>query len=337
MKQTALLLVTALLLWGAWLTLGPFLEAGFWAGVLALVTWPLYLRLRAALGKNATWSALAMTGLLTLLLLIPVTVLGLVLTQQALLVAHRAEAWNFAQVLNIPALGTLPWIGPYLQTWVQDLDLPQVVAGIQAQSGTLLKLLTGVGQGVAQALLTLGLTLFTVFFFYRSGDELVAQGYRGLARWGGEEVTSLLEPLAAIIRAVVLGVVVTALAQGLLAGIGFAVVGLGGSLILGLMVVLVALVQLPTALIWLPCAVWLLSQGQLLSGALLFAWGLGVVSTIDNFLKPIFISQGTGLPFLLVCLGILGGLLAFGTPGLVLGPALLALLQILWQRWSSAS
>jgi len=70
MKQTALLLVTALLLWGAWLTLGPFLEAGFWAGVLALVTWPLYLRLRAALGKNATWSALAMTGLLTLLLLI---------------------------------------------------------------------------------------------------------------------------------------------------------------------------------------------------------------------------------------------------------------------------
>jgi predicted PurR-regulated permease PerM len=217
------------------------------------------------------------------------------------------------------------------------LDLPQVVAGIQAQSGTLLKLLTGVGQGVAQALITLGLTLFTVFFFYRSGEELVAQGYRGLARWGGEAVTSLLEPLAAIIRAVVLGVVVTALAQGLLAGIGFAVAGLGGSLILGLMVVLVALVQLPTALIWLPCAVWLLSQGQLLSGALLFAWGLGVVSTIDNFLKPIFISQGTGLPFLLVFLGILGGLLAFGTPGLVLGPALLALLQILWQRWSSAS
>jgi predicted PurR-regulated permease PerM len=150
---------------------------------------------------------------------------------------------------------------------------------------------------------------------------------------GGDPLASLLNPLANTVRAVVLGLTLTAIVQGFLAGLGFWGVGIEGAVIWGLVTTLLAIIQIPTFFVWLPWGLWLVFAGQLWQGLALLTWGALAVSTIDNFLKPVFISQGAGIPFLVVLFGVLGGVLAFGPLGIILGPVLLSVLLTLWQRW----
>lgn len=331
-QQVLWVVIAGGLLWGAFAVLGPFLTAAAWAGVLTLVTWPLYIKLWPK--ERNTWTALAMTGAVALAVFVPVVILGAILAQEGQMAYRSFKTGGPADLtLLFNWVGTLPWFGPQLQSFLQAIDGPQVQAGLQARLGQIFNVLGGIGREVSSALITLGLTLFTMFFFYRSGEDLTRQLTRGLDRLGGEALSSLLIPLADTVRSVVLGLIVTALAQGALAGLGMAVAGVRLAVLLGVLTALVAIPQIPTFLVWFPCVVWLLANGQMLQGLGLLAWGTLVVSTIDNVLKPIFISQGSGIPFLLVFFGVLGGLLAFGSLGIVLGPVILSLLVVLWRRW----
>ncbi len=332
-SQIARLVLTGLLIWGAWLVLAPFVPSLIWAAILALVTWPVYQRIQGFLGKDSPWSALAMTLLLTLGVFLPALFFGLILTKDATLAYQsikQGENFNLASLQNLA--GRIPLVGSQLQTLLQ-LDSGEIQGTVKDQAGTILRILGGVGQEVSQGLIAAGLTIFSIFFFYLSGEYLIQQVTQALDRLGGEPLTSLLTPLTNTIKAVMLGLVITAIAQGFLTGVGFAITGVKGAVIGGVLAALISLIQGPTFLIWLPGVIWLGVQGQLWwQGAFLLVWGVLLISTIDNVLKPIFISQGTGLPFLLVFFGVLGGLLAFGSVGIVLGPVILSLLLVLWQR-----
>ncbi len=333
-KSWPLWIVSGLLLWGTFLVLGPFLPAIFWAAILVLISWPLYQNLLNAMGKQPLWAALSMTLLLALSVFVPVTLIGVILTREVGLLLQSFQSGT--PLLSLAALAqtveSLPF-GSQLSDTIRGLDIPQVQAALQARAGQILGVLAGVGLDVTQSIITLGLTIFTAFFLYYNGDYLAQQITLGLDRLGGKPLVSLIPTLTNTIQAVILGLVLTALAQGFLAGLGLWVAGVPGPVLLAVLVALVSVVQVPTPIVWFPCVIWLISQGELLPAAGLMAWGTLVVGTIDNILKPIFISQGTGIPFLLVFFGVLGGLLAFGTLGIVLGPVVLSLLITLWRRW----
>jgi len=132
-----------------------------------------------------------------------------------------------------------------------------------------------------------------------------------------------------VLGAVMYGVILTCLAQGALGGLGFWVAGLPSPLLFGtLMAICAPIPFVGTALIWLPGAIYLLIQGQMLPGLLLIAWGVLAVSSIDNILRPLFISGKAKLPILVIVFGVLGGILAFGLSGLVAGPVVLAIIMV---------
>jgi predicted PurR-regulated permease PerM len=336
-NQLSILFVTVLLLWGTLLVLAPFLSAISWATIVAVVTWPLYEKLQSFLGKRSVWSALIMTFLVFLGVFLPLVFIGLLLAEQVTDIARTFDLNTLStQIDNIVASSQqIPWIGPPLNASLQDIG-PQLQEGLRSRIGGILTLLASVGQQVTQGFITLGLTVFISFFFYNHGETWVTQGQRSLYRLGGDPLASLLKPLANTVRAVVLGLTLTSIVQGFLAGLGFWGVGIEGAVIWGLVTTLLAIIQIPTFFVWLPWGLWLLFVGQLWQGLLLLAWGALAVSTIDNFLKPVFISQGAGIPFLVVLFGVLGGVLAFGTLGIILGPVILSVLLTLWQRWVDA-
>jgi predicted PurR-regulated permease PerM len=155
-------------------------------------------------------------------------------------------------------------------------------------------------------------------------------------RIGGEHGKHLLTVAGNTVRGVVYGILGTALAQAILASIGFLIVGVPGAALLALLTFFSSVIPvLGTGLVWLPAALWLFNQGSTGWGIFMIVWGLGVAS-VDNVLKPWLISQGSDMPFLLIFFGVLGGALAFGFIGVFLGPTLLAVGFRLVEAWGAA-
>jgi predicted PurR-regulated permease PerM len=194
----------------------------------------------------------------------------------------------------------------------------------------------GITADLGQGILYLSLSVFIAFFFYRDGKLLSEKLVALFTRVGGFEAAKLLRIAGDTIKSVVYGILGTALAQGFLAGIGFAIAGVPSALLLGVITCFLSLIPIGPPLIWIPATLWLFQQGQTGWAIFLALWGVGVVSAIDNVLKPYFISKGSHLPFILIFLGILGGVLAFGLVGIFLGPTLIAIVFMLFQKWSNS-
>ena len=131
----------------------------------------------------------------------------------------------------------------------------------------------------------------------------------------------------------VYAIVLAALVQGVFAGLGYWIVGVGPPVLLGAVTAMIALIPFGAPLIWGSLSVWLLLTGKIADGVTLLLWGLLVVSWVDNIVRPLVISNATRMPFLLVVFGVLGGVLAFGLVGLFIGPVVLAVAMALWREW----
>jgi len=189
------------------------------------------------------------------------------------------------------------------------------------------------GATFAGGVLQLALSILIAFFFFRDG-ETVVERLRGAAeRIAGERGFQLALLAAVTVRGVVLGILGTAIVQGVLAAIGFWIAGIKAAPLLGLLTFLVSPVPIGPPLVWVPAGLWLINTGETGWGLFVLAWGALVVSTIDNVIKPLIISRGSDLPFVLVLLGVLGGAVAFGFIGVFLGPVLLAVGYALLQAW----
>ena len=137
------------------------------------------------------------------------------------------------------------------------------------------------------------------------------------------------------VRGVVYGILGTALVQAVLAGIGFLIAGVPGASVLALLTFFLSVLPVGPPLVWLPATLWLFHQGSTGWGVFMLIWGVGV-SSVDNFVKPWLISQGSEMPFLLIFFGVLGGALAFGFIGVFIGPTLLAVGYRLVEEWASS-
>ena len=188
-----------------------------------------------------------------------------------------------------------------------------------------------IGAGVMQVVLS----LLLMFFILKDGEALATRLASMAARISAERGTVLLDLAGGTVRGVVYGILGTALAQGIMAGIGFLIAGVPGATLLGLLTFLLSVLPMGPPLVWLPAAGWLFHQGRPGWGVFMLIWGVGV-SSIDNVVKPLIISRGSKMPFVLIFLGVLGGALTFGLIGVFIGPTLLAVAYRLIDEWSRA-
>jgi len=187
---------------------------------------------------------------------------------------------------------------------------------------------------IAEGVLQFTLIAFVGYFFYRDGAALVEALRNALSRVAGDLAERLLEIVGGTITGVVYGIVGTGLAQAVAALIGFLIAGVPGSFMLASLTFILSIVPAGPPLIWVGATVWLAYNDQPGWAVFMALWGFFVVSGIDNVVKPLLISRGASLPFVLVLLGVFGGVLAFGFVGIFLGPTLLAVGFNLARSWT---
>jgi predicted PurR-regulated permease PerM len=195
-------------------------------------------------------------------------------------------------------------------------------------------MLVAMGGLVGQGLLQILIALFVAFFFYRDGDRVRRLLVDGIVRLAGPEHGAVLITTAqGAVKGVVYGLIGTAFAQAAVALLGFLIAGIPGALLLAAVTFILSLVPMGPVLIWGGAAVWLYMQGQVGWTIFMVVYGVAVISSVDNFVKPILMSRAGNLSMLLVVLGVFGGAIAFGFIGLFVGPALLAVTWNLVKVW----
>lgn len=330
--------ILALLLTGCLLVMWPFMTALLWGVVLSFSSWPVYRRLLQWLGQRQTLAALLVSLAMILVVLLPFGIIGLSLADNVTQLKAAVQRWLDAGLPAPPAwLEKVPLVGPdATETWrnlaADSTKLLQAAKRFVEPIGSwLLKAGLKLGAG----LFDLALSILVTFFLLRNGPSVAANLTAGIERIAGERGKHLLGVAGNTVRGVVYGILGTGLAQSLMAGIGFFIAGVPGAALLALLTFFLSVVPVGPPMIWLPAAFWLFNQGHTGWGVFMLVWGLGV-STVDNFVKPWLISQGSDLPFLLILFGVLGGALAFGFIGVFIGPTLLAVSYRLVQEWAAA-
>jgi predicted PurR-regulated permease PerM len=341
LTQTTLgvLFIGALLVGSLWV-LRPFLAALVWAATVTISTWPVLLWLQRRLWNRRGLAVLAMTLLLLLVFVVPLTAAVLTLLEQQerimqLVLALTAMDWKAP-----PAwLAALPWVGASLASaWAQLADTglsalaARVTPYVDDVVGWLLTQLGNVGLMVVHVLLTVAIAAW----MYASGESIAAWFQRFGWRLAGERGTQAVTLSAQAIRGVAMGVVITALVQAALGGIGVAIAGVPAASALAAAMLILCIAQLGPLLVLLPATAWVFYTGDTTWGVFLLVWSL-VVGTIDNVLRPVLIRRGADLPMLLILAGVIGGLFAFGLIGIFVGPVILAVTYTLVDHWIGAA
>ncbi len=324
---------------GCLLVLRPFVSAILWAAVLTYTTWPLMLRLQRGMKGRRTLAALTMTAIIALILVFPFVLAGITLTENVSRLEELFRALQGGLPVAAPDwVRQLPWVGPAIEhAWpglAQDtgwLSTSVKSVGMKA-GGWLLAHSIDFGKGILQLILS----VIIMFVFYRDGERVSARIFAGAQRIAGDVSQRLLLIAGNTVRSVVYGIIGTALAQAIAAAIGLWMAGVPSPFLLGLLTFLLALIPGGPPCIWIPASIWLFHAGHPGWGVFMIIWGFFVISGIDNFIRPYLISRGSNLPFIIVLLGAIGGVVAFGFIGLFLGPVLLAVGYALMREYTAS-
>jgi len=333
----AQLAALGILVAGCFLVLRPFLAAMLLAAVACVSTWPIYLWLLRRMKGRQNIAALSMTLSLTVVVILPLTLLTYSLADNVTAFYEAAKQTVESGSIAPPAwLTEIPLVGASVDEYWQ------LISSSQAERDSLVKrlleparnfLLAGgilLGQGVIE----MSLAAFVSFFFYRDGLALVNSLDAAMDRVAGTHAKNILGIITNTVRGVMYGLLGTSLAQGIVATIGFVIAGVPAALLLGAATALLSLIPVGPPLVWCGAAIWLFYQGTVGWGIFILLWGLLLISSVDNVVKPLLISRGSNLPYALVLFGVTGGVLAFGFAGVFIGPTLLAVGFSLIREWA---
>ena len=332
------LLLLAALCYLVWRIVTPLWQPLLWALLLGALLAPWNLRLTQRLGGRAQLASSITTALTVLLFILPVLAAGAAVATQAAQLLRRLERRvpELSKGTEID-LSRVPWLDSSL-AWLDantSVSLAQLQGWFTEGLQRLLQVLMKSGGSVVMSALGTAVSfvvmLFVLFFVLRDGPALARQVVR-MAPIEQRRRTLLWQHLSDVTRAVFLGIGLTALAQGVLLGVGFWIAGLPSPLVFGVIGVILALIPMVgPALLWVPAAIWLAIQGHQGYAIFLALWGAVVVSLVDNLLRPLLISGRAEVPTLAVFVGVMGGLAAFGFIGLFVGPIVLGLLVALFR------
>lgn len=312
----------------------PFILGFAWAGTVVVATWPLLLRIQKVLFGRRALAVLVMTLLLFLLFIIPIALLVNSLVDSSGPVIRSITSGEMT-VPDLAWLHSIPLVGERLYgAWHSLLEMggSAIMAKVRPYIGATTTWFVGQAAHIGRFMMHCALMLvFSALLYWRG--EHVALGIRHFAtRLAGERGDAAVLLAAQAVRAVALGVVVTALVQAILGGIGLAISGVPYATIFTVVMVLTCLVQLGPLLVLVPCIIWLYWSGDTTWGTVLLVWSC-VVGTMDNVIRPVLIRMGADLPLILILSGVIGGLIAFGMIGLFIGPVLLAVTWRLFAAW----
>lgn len=341
LQQFVQLSAIAIVMIGCYQILLAFLPAILLAIVITLSSWPLYVRLRRALRGRATLAALAMESLLIVLVIAPLTLLAFSFKNNAADIVFAAKALlNNGPIQPPEWLKETPVIGAQLNDYWQELaaggdDATALFKGLLAPAKDFIFIS---GKAFAQSLIQMTFAVVIGFFFFRDGDAMAKMLKTGLEKIAGVTTsTELLETIRNTVVMVVHGIFGTALGQAMAALIGFLIAGVPGALLLSVATFFLSIVPIGPPLIWGGATFWLFTHDSIGWAIFMAMWGFFVISAIDDLIKPYIISQGSGLPLLLIILGIFGGIVAVGFIGIFIGPPLLAVGLILVRLWAAPS
>jgi predicted PurR-regulated permease PerM len=328
------LIVTAVLGYALLLIFSPFLRSMVWAGFLAFLLYPVNLPLRRRFkGRGAA------AGLLTLLapitILLPLSALSIEFVAQISGLLRKLQ--RSAAELDIKTFSDLqqfPWVARtngWLQTRV-GISAEQVQSWLVSGTQDILQRAAGwsgsIFLGALSSLLAFAIMLFLLFFFLRDGDTMLAR-CRLLIPLDEARKDRLFDRLSGVTRAIVIGTSLTALMQGVLLGIGFAIARLPSPVVFGVLAALLSMLPVGgAAFVWIPAVAVLFFEGHWGMAIFLLAWGL-MIGGLDNVLRPLLISGRARISALAVFVGVMGGIPAFGAIGVIAGPVVLSLVLVL--------
>lgn len=334
LKPARLIAVGALAALGVacFLVLKPFISALLWAAILAYTTWPVFRLLRERLRLSAGVAALVMVSAEFLLIGLPL-VLAAPTQREDIEGLRSAIERLFTQ--GIPNFGAwasnLPYVGQTVADLIGrvDLDLTGIVDLVRPYAGNMAQLVLGLLLSVLSGLAELLVAILLAFFFYRDGPAMAERVEALVVRIGGADAVRHITLVGNVTTGVVWGLLGTAVAQGIMTGIGFWIAGVPQPVLFGIVAGAISILPVGAPVVWIPASIWLFAQGSTGWGIFMVLFGALGISSIDNIIRPMMISRGADLPLLLTLLGALGGVFAFGFLGLFLGPVVLAVGYVL--------
>lgn len=316
--------------------LSPFLPALLWAAMVAISTWPLLLRIQARLKNRRELATAFMSVVLLLLFFVPLGMAISSIVENADTISEWGRSLASLRRPQPPAwLENAPVVGPKIALRWRVLiasDKDDLIARATPYVGTLVSWFVSQVGNFGMLFVQFLLTVVLSALLYLRGEAAAEIVLRFAHRLGGEKGEEVMILAAKAVRAVALGVVGTALAQSIVAGIGFGIVGAPQPVLLTALVFFFAVIQVGALPVMVPTIVWLFIEDRTGMAALLIIWTV-LVTVMDNVLRPVLIRKGANLPFLLILAGVLGGLISFGIIGLFIGPVVLAISYTLLTAW----
>ena len=326
-----------LLVIGCLTVLRPFLAAILFATAITISSWPLYERLLARCGQRRALAAAAMSLGLTLLIILPLALVTWNVADNASDFYDQIKAGIDGGTLAPPSwLKDIPVAGEAADSYLRKLlgsreELLNLAKNLLEPAR---RFLLGGGMVLGSGVAQVSLAVFVSFFLYRDGHAMLAALATGMDKLIGAQSVAVADTVSRTVRGVMYGLLGTALAQAGVAAAGFLIAGVPAVALLSVATFLFSLIPVGPPLIWGGAAIWLFNEGRTGWGVFMLVWGMFLISGVDNVVKPMLISRGSSLPFILVLLGVMGGVLAFGFVGLFIGPTLLAVGLGLLKNWT---
>jgi len=314
--------VLLLLIYLVFLIYEPFLAALGWAAILTIFFYPMHHRLPRRLGENR--GALLSTLAVTILLIVPVIVVITFFVREAVTIS-RGVQHSLTQD-NAPVITkTWTWIAQHVPGLDPNADLLEMVEkGVQKQAGFLAERAGMVLRNIAEFVFDLFVMIFAMFYFFRDADKII-RGVRGILPFDAEHRDMLITQARNLISASVITSLIVAAIQGVLGGLGFAIVRLPAPVFWGVAMAFFSLVPVVgSGLIFVPASLWLGFSGHWSRAILLLVICAGVSTVVDNVVRPLLLGGRTELSALVIFISVVGGVSVFGMLGLVLGPILVA-------------
>ena len=334
-RRRQVVLVGVILALAAWVAY-EFLVPLAWAAVLAIAEWPLFRWARKRWPGHDTLLSLGFAFATALVVLVPLSLAGVTLAQES----QAAIDW-IAQVqtsgLAVPAwLAGVPLVGSRLvKLWQQYLGTPggttTLLGSVSASS--VLGWTKSIGGTLAKELGLFLVTLIALVSLLARGDQIRAHGGEIAGRMFGEFGKNFLERMIEAVRGVVNGTAIVSFGEGAVIGVGYFVAGVPQPLLFTVFTILLALVPFGAWAAFGVAALILIGMGSVLAGALLFGFGVAVMTVGDNVVQPSVIGSAVELPFLMAMIGAFGGLAEMGLVGLFVGPVVMAALMLVWREW----
>jgi predicted PurR-regulated permease PerM len=331
-------LFTGALIVGTFWVLRPFLLSLAWAGIVVVATWPAMVKLEARFGGRRGLAVALITVAMLLIVLIPMLLAVLTIIDNVDSIMDQVKALILGATSAPPAwVGKIPLVGKNLvERWENfaSLSAAERVARVLPYARTALQWFAAKAGAFGMPIVHFLLTVIIAAILYAKGEAVREGTLKFARRLAGKQGEGAAVLAAKAVRGVVLGVVVTAVVQAALGGLGVFLTGVPAAPLLAAVMLILSLAQLGPLPVLVPSVIWLYWSGRPGAGTVLLVFSV-VAGTVDNIIRPFLIKKGVDLPLLMIFAGVVGGLFAFGIIGLFIGPVVLAVTFTLLKVWVS--